>query len=88
MERFSYPGEAFFNVKMKRLGIDTFLQVKKKQKQINKLKIYAGAEYVVILHDTAPEKVFPLQELATIAEPQHGLESIDEDGIQRLLLRD
>jgi hypothetical protein len=25
MERFSYPGEAFFNVKMTHLGIDTFL---------------------------------------------------------------
>ena len=34
------------------------------------------------------KKVFPLQDLATVAEPQHGLESIDEDGIQRLLLRD
>ena len=27
MERFSYPGEAFFNVKMIHLGIDTFLHV-------------------------------------------------------------
>ena len=88
MERFSYPGEAFFNVKMTHLGIDTFLHVHCPQKQINKLKIYAVAGYVVILPDTAPEKVFPLQDLATIAEPQHGLESIDEDGIQRLLLRD
>ena len=88
MERFSYPGEAFFNVKMTRLGIDTFLQVHSLQKQINKLKIYAVAGYVVILPDTALEKVFPLQDLATMAEPQHGLESIDEDGIQRLLLRD
>ena len=88
VERFSYPGEAFFNVKMTRLGIDTFLHVHCLQKQINKLKIYAVAGYVVILPDTALEKVFPLQDLATIAEPQHGLESIDEDGIQRLLLRD
>ena len=88
VERFSYPGEAFFNVKMTRLGIDTFLHIHCLQKQINKLKIYAVAGYVVILPDTAPEKFFPLQDLATIAEPQHGLESIDEDGIQRLLLRD
>ena len=73
---------------MTRLGIDTFLQVHSLQKQINKLKIYAVAGYVVILPDTALEKVFPVQDLATVAEPQHGLESIDEDGIQRLLLRD
>jgi hypothetical protein len=28
----------------------------------------------LILPDTAPEKVFPLQDLATLAKPQHGLE--------------
>jgi hypothetical protein len=67
--------------------IDAFLHVHCPQKQIKKLNIYAVAGCVVILPDTAPEKVFPLQDLATIAEPQHGLESIDEDGIQRLLLR-
>ena len=67
MERFSYPGGAFFNVKMTHLGIDTFLHVHSPQKQINKLKIYAVAGYVVILPDTAPEKVFPLQDLATMA---------------------
>lgn len=71
MERFSYPGEAFFNVKMIHLGIDTFLHVHCPQKQINKLKIYAVAGYVVI----------PLQDLATMAEPQHGLESIDEERV-------
>ena len=82
MERFSYPGEAFFYVKMTHLGIDTFLHVHCPQKQINKLRIYSVAEFVVILPDTALENVFPLQNLATTAEPQHGLESIDEDGIQ------
>ena len=60
MERFSYPGEAFFNVKMIHLGIDTFLHVHSPQKQINKLKIYAVAGYVVILPDTAPEKGLPI----------------------------
>ena len=54
--------------------IDAFLHVHCPQKQINKLKIYAVAGYVVILPDTAPEKVFPLQDLATLAKPQHGLE--------------
>ena len=39
--------------------------------------VYAVAGYVVILPDTALEKVFPLQDLATVAEPQHGLEGKD-----------
>ena len=82
MERFSYPGEAFFSIKMISFGIDTFLQVHSLQKQINKLKIYAVAGYVVILPDTALKKVFPLQDLAAVAEPQHGLERIYEKGIQ------
>ncbi len=37
MERFSYPGEAFFNVKMIHLEIDTFLHVHCPQKQIEAL---------------------------------------------------
>ena len=34
------------------------------------------------------EQVFPLQDLASVTEPQHGLEGIDEDCVQRLLMCD
>lgn len=82
MERFSYPGEAFSSIKMIRFGIDTFQHVHCPQIQINKLKIYAVAGYVVILPDAAPEDVLPLQDLPSTAEPQYGLEGIDEDCVQ------
>ena len=65
-----------------------FLYLKNATDEVLTHFVYAVAGYVVILPDTAPENVFPLQNLATTAEPQHGLESIDEDGIQRLLLCD
>lgn len=43
----------------------------------------AVAGYVIILPDTALEKVLPLQNLATLTEPQHGLERVDEKCVQR-----
>ena len=53
MERFSYPGEAFFNVKMARFGIGTFFHSFLAQSQLFDLIKYAVAGYVVIFPDTA-----------------------------------
>ena len=64
VERFLDSGEAFLYVKIAHFHFDTFLP-------------YAVAGCVVILPDTALEKVFPLQDLATMTEPQHGLERVD-----------
>ena len=47
----------------------------------------AVAGYVVILPDTALEKVLPLQNLTTLTEPQHGLERVDKQSVQRAGLK-
>jgi hypothetical protein len=53
MERFPYPGEAFFNVKMSHFRSDTFSDSLLAQNQAFSLVKYAVAGYVVIFPDTA-----------------------------------
>ena len=53
MERFPYPGEAFFNVKMAHFLSDTFFHSLLAQNQSFGLIKYAVAGYVVIFPDTA-----------------------------------